>query len=84
MKKKLNASIIFFLFVVVGCSTFETVNEQEIATDGLVYKTVYSKDDFKIREAYLGTWESMDWDNFPMPAARIEDASQNLGILLAN
>ena len=44
----------------------------------LQYVTVYQKDGFSIRQAFLGPRIIWQWDNFPMPPTRIQNTLKNL------
>jgi hypothetical protein len=83
MRKKLIVPLIIFLFVLANCSIpgiKRPETEQEVTIGRLSYKIVHAENDFKIREAYLGTWKEQDWDHFSMPEARIQNGNSNLGL----
>lgn len=44
------------------------------------YTTVYQKDGFAIRQAFLGWNIIWRWKDFPMPASRIKNTTQDLGL----
>ena len=44
------------------------------------YKVIYRQDGFTIREAFLGKGAIWQWDDFPMPPARIKNTVQSLGL----
>lgn len=44
----------------------------------LQYVTVYQKDGFSIRQAFLGPRAIWQWDDFPMPPTRIQNTLKNL------
>lgn len=84
MERTFILTIFLLTLVLIGCTVDgagKLESQQEVPEEEtLSYEVVYEEGDFKVREAFLGSLEDWQWEDFSMPQARIRNTVQDLGL----